>query len=534
MSHAASARAVAPHPATPPDPAAPHPSIKLLILLCVSVPSFMINLDANIVAVSLPSIAQSLHADFAAIEWVISAYTLTFASLVLLAGTLADRFGRKRMLLGGLALFTIASLACGAAPDVAVLNTARAFQGVGAALQLSSALAILSHEFRGPERARAFAFWGSVIGVAITLGPVAGGLITQYFGWQWAFYVNIPVGVIMMALTLYAVRDSRDPNARRIDVPGSISFAGALFLVTLGLISANHLGWSSPQVRVELIVAAILFAAFLLIEIKHPRPMLDLSFFRRPTFVGANVASLAFAAALLTMLTYLPLYFQSGLGFSPQKAGLLMLPMAVPLFIVPRLNAKYLVHMLSGRALLSLGLAFIAIGMLWMGWEATQFRYLSILGGMLVAGIGAGILNGETAKVSMTVIPPERAGMASGVSGTVRFTGIVIGFAALGAVLFDRVAASLARALPTLLESERFAIAQRVVAGDLAGAGMLANETRHVALASFGAGYQSVFFTAATMSGLAAVAAWSLVRRSDTPPLPRNAAADGFAVLSVE
>jgi EmrB/QacA subfamily drug resistance transporter len=531
MRHSARARAVASNVA---PASTPHSSIKLMILLCVSVPSFMINLDANIVAVSLPSIAQSLHADFAAIEWVISAYTLTFASLVLLAGTLADRFGRKRMLLGGLALFTLASLVCGAAPDVTVLNTARAFQGVGAALQLSSALAILSHEFRGPERARAFAFWGSVIGVAITLGPVAGGLITQYFGWQWAFYVNIPVGVIMMALTVYAVRDSRDPNAKRIDVPGSISFAGALFLVTLGLISANHLGWSSLPVRVELLAAAILFVAFLLIEIKHPRPMLDLSFFRRPTFVGANVASLAFAAALLTMLTYLPLYFQGGLGFSPQKAGLLMLPMAIPLFLVPRVNAKYLVHMFSGRTLLSLGLALISAGMLWMGWEATQFRYMSILGGMLIAGIGAGILNGETAKVSMTVIPPERAGMASGVSGTVRFTGIVIGFAALGAVLFDRVAASLARALPTLLEGERLTLAQRVVAGDLTSTGVFANETRRVALMSFGAGYQSIFLAAAAISGMAALATWALVRRSDTPPTPRGAMASNAVVLSME
>jgi predicted MFS family arabinose efflux permease len=372
------------------------------------------------------------------------------------------------------------------------------------------------------------------MGVAIALGPVAGGLITQYFGWQWAFYVNIPVGAIMIALTLYAVRDSRDPHARRIDVPGSITFASALFLVTLGLISANHLGWASPQVRTECIAAAVLFAAFLVIEVRHPRPMLDLRFFRRATFVGANVASLAFAAALLTMLTYLPLYFQGGLGFSPQKAGLLMLPMAVPLFIVPRLNAKYLVHMLSGRTLLGLGLALICVGMVWMGLTATGFQYLSILGGMLVAGIGAGILNGETAKVSMTVIPPERAGMASGVSGTVRFTGIVIGFAALGAVLFDRVAASLARALPAMPEGDRFAIAQRVVAGDLSGAGMLASGTKHVALASFGAGYQSVFFAAAAMSGIAALGAWSLVRRSDTPPTPRDAIANDFTVLSME
>src|ERR1700761_4047088 len=178
---------------------------RFLILLCVSIPSFMINLDANIVSVSLPSIAQSLHADFSAIEWVISAYTLTFASLVMPSGALADRYGRKRMLILGLCVFTLASLACGAASSVAMLNGARAIQGIGAAMQLSAALATLSHSFRGPARAKAFAFWGSVVGVAISLGPVAGGFITQVFGWQWAFYMNVPVGALMIALTVCVV-----------------------------------------------------------------------------------------------------------------------------------------------------------------------------------------------------------------------------------------------------------------------------------------------------------------------------------------
>ncbi len=214
-------RSMTSHPVTP----AAERMQAILILLCVSVPSFMINLDANIVAVSLSSIAHALKAEFAGIEWVISAYTLTFASLVLPAGALADRYGRKRMLLLGLAIFTLASFACGAAPSVAVLNAARAAQGVGAALQLSAALATLSHVFRGAAPARAFAFWGSVIGIAISLGPVVGGLITQTLGWEWAFYVNVPVGLVMIALPLYAVEESRDPDATRVDLPGVVSFS---------------------------------------------------------------------------------------------------------------------------------------------------------------------------------------------------------------------------------------------------------------------------------------------------------------------
>ncbi|MDB5699697.1 MAG: drug resistance transporter, drug:H+ antiporter-2 family protein, partial [Alphaproteobacteria bacterium] len=209
---------------------------KLLVLLCVSVPSFMINLDSNVVAVSLPTIARSLRADFADIEWVISAYVLTFAALLLPAGTLADRYGRKRTLVSGLAVFTIASFFCGAAVDAVTLNVARAVQGVGAALQLSAALAILSHAFQGADRARAFSFWGSVVGIAITLGPVAGGVITQSFGWQWAFYINIPIGIALILLTAKSVRESSDPHSRHIDFAGVASFSLFLFLLTLALI----------------------------------------------------------------------------------------------------------------------------------------------------------------------------------------------------------------------------------------------------------------------------------------------------------
>jgi EmrB/QacA subfamily drug resistance transporter len=509
-------------------------SRKLLILLCVSVPSFMLSLDSNIVAVSLPSIAHSLKADFAAIEWVVSAYTLAFASLVLPAGMLADRYGRKKILLIGLSVFTVASFLCGAAPAVNLLNGARALQGVGAALLLSAALATLSHEFRGAARARAFAFWGSVIGLAITLGPVAGGLITQSFGWEWVFYLNLPIGVAMIALTFYAVRDSRDPAASRVDVAGSITFAGALFLLTLALISGNHRGWSSGAIRVEFAAAALLFAAFLVIETRQIHPMLDLGFFRWPTFVGANVAGLAYAAALLTMLTFLPLYFQGGLGFPPQKAGLLMLPMAVPLIVVPRLVARFLTHRLSGRTLLTLGLGLVTLGLAGMGTAAPQLRYLPIMIGMLVAGSGAGILNGETAKVGMTAIPPERAGMAAGVGGSMRFTGIVVGFAALGAVLYEQVAAALRALLPGLSDAENAAVAQRIVAGDLPGAMALNGAVKNVALTSFGAGYQAVFFTAAAISLIAAIASWRLVRSSDTKPVPRSIGAGRRVAVPVE
>src|SRR6201994_4451286 len=215
------------------DPAQSAASAKrhaLLVLVCTSAPSFMLQLDANIVSVSLPSIARSLHADFAGIEWVVTAYMLSFASLLMPAGALADRFGRKLMLIIGLTVFTAASFLCGAAPNLAILVGARALQGAGAAMQLSAALATLSHEFQGDARARAFAFWGSVVGIGAALGPVVGGLITQSFGWEWAFYINLPVGTILIALIIRVVVSSRDPDAMQLDLPGVACFSGGLFL----------------------------------------------------------------------------------------------------------------------------------------------------------------------------------------------------------------------------------------------------------------------------------------------------------------
>lgn len=488
---------------------------RFLILLCVSIPSFMINLDSNIVAVSLSSIAHSFNADFADIEWVISAYTLTFASLVMPAGALADRYGRKRVLIIGLAIFTLASFICGAAPNVTALNAARALQGVGAALLLSAALATLSHSFRGADRAKAFAFWGSVIGIAISLGPVVGGYITEHFGWVWAFYINVPVGVAMIVLVMRTLKESRDPQANTIDYLGVVTFSSSLFLITLALISGNHEGWGSLRVMLELASAALLFALFLLVETRQERPMMDLAVFRRHTYVGAIIAGLAYAASLLTMLTYLPIYFQSGLGYSPQTAGLLMLPIAVPLFIVPRVTAAYLTYRFSGRTLLTFGLATISVGLFWLGLEVTRLDYVSMLGGLLLAGAGAGILNGETAKVAMSTIAPERAGMASGISGTVRFSGIVIGFAALGAVLFHRIAASVIGGLPNATAADAYALTRSIAAGDLTGGAPGLNS---LATSSFGAGYQAILFVAATVAIISALATWLLVRTADTAP----------------
>jgi EmrB/QacA subfamily drug resistance transporter len=422
------------------------------------------------------------------------------------------------MLVLGLTVFSLASFLCGATPNLLVLNAARALQGVGAALQLSAALAILSHQFHGPIRTRAFAFWGSVVGVAITLGPVTGGFITEQFGWQWAFYINIPVGAAMIALTMISVEESRDPHVRRIDFLGALAFSSALFLVTLALIEGNHYGWSSRTIQLEFLSTVALFVLFAVAENTQERPMLDLTFFRNPTYLGANIAGLAFASCLLTMLTYLPIYFQNGLQRTPQAAGFLMLPMVIPLFVVPRIVVAHLSHRVSSRVLLALGLAVVSGGLFWMGMEAPRFDYSAMLGGMLVTGLGAGMLNGEVVKVGMSVVPSERAGMASGISGTVRFSGIAVGFAVLGAILFARISSTVMTGLPNASASERIGLIRDIAAGNLSGG--LSGAVPHavlkaLAMHSFGDGYRAILLAAAAFAALSAVLSWRLIRSTE-------------------
>jgi EmrB/QacA subfamily drug resistance transporter len=505
------------------------------VLLCASGVSFMIMLDSNIVAVSLPSIARDLNATFADIEWVVSAYVLTFAALLMPSGALADRFGRRRMLIVGLTIFTLASLLCGLAPSAPILNAARALQGVGAAIELSAALAVLGHEFRGAERAKAFGFWGTVVGVAVAVGPLVGGLITSTLGWRWAFLVNIPFGGALIWLATDAVSESRDPEAQRLDVVGMLSFGGGLFCLVWALIGANRVGWSAEQTLAKLLASAVLFALFVAAELIQERPMVEFALFRKRTFLGASFAMLGFAAAAQVMMTYLPLYLQNVFALSPAAAGLGMLPFALPLFFCPRIAAS-LSARISGRDLLALGLAIVAAGNLaTAAMVAAHLPYGFVAIGMLMTGCGAGLLNGETAKVSMSVIPPERGGMASGISGTLRFVGLVTGITGLGVVLASQTESHFVRAASALplsgSSSDAHQIVARIVAGDISGAaGQTAEPFRsafaELARVSFASGFTTVLIVAGVTAALAAALTFGLVSPAETAPVRLRAVAD--------
>ncbi|NIE65874.1 MFS transporter [Burkholderia sp. Ax-1719] len=447
-----------------------HPNITLTV---ASATCAVIVLDTNVVAVSLPSIAHSFHASFAQIEWVVSAYMTAFAACLLPAGGLADRFGRRRTLLGGLVLFALASFACGAAPSAASLIAARAVKGVGASLLLTAALSVIAHRFaQGPARERAWAIWGMCMGIATTLAPWIGGAITQWAGWRWIFLMNPPICLALGIGAWIAIDESRDPHAKRIDAPGSLLFAAALACGVWALIGIPVHGWDSAATLGRVAASAALMAAFVCAERWQARPMIDLALFGRARFVGALLAMFGYAACAQVMMTFLPLYLQIAFGFSALAAGLGMLPFAVAMIVGPQLGAALSRRVATG-GVLSAGLALIGVGNLATAACAASGHYVYVALAMLVTGTGAGIMNGDTQKAIMACVPPQRTGMASGISTTTRFAAIVTSVGVLGAVLAMRTHTALAQlvaASPRAAQAVDSHFMASLLAGDLTDA----------------------------------------------------------------
>jgi predicted MFS family arabinose efflux permease len=350
-------------------------------------------------------------------------------------------------------------------------------------------------------------------------------LITQYVGWRWAFYINVPIGVVLIAVIGRVIESSKDPGATRLDTVGVLCFAGTLFLMTLALIDGNNRGWSDPCIISEGLGAMALFALFIVVELRQSRPMLALRYFRKPTYLGANLAQFSFAVGALAMLTFIPIFLQSGLHYTAGNAGLRMLPMVIPLFIVPSLVAKHLAHRASGRTLLTTGLALITFGLFWFALATPDLSYWPLAGGMLVMGVGAGILNGETTKVGMTVIPKNRSGMASGIAGTVRFTGVAMGIAGPGVALYGRVAHLVTMTLPGVAPSARSALIHAIVAGNTVTAvipGYTTTRIASLAQTSFASGYQFLFLAGVVFLFISTILTWSLVSARETPPLAKH------------
>jgi EmrB/QacA subfamily drug resistance transporter len=499
---------------------------KRRILFSASLVTALSMFDSNIVAVSLPSIARTLGAGFADIEWVISAYVLTFAALLLAAGSYADRHGRKRATLIGLAVFALASGLCGLAQSALMLDLARALQGVGASLLVTAGLAIINHAFAPHERAKAYAFWGSCLGIALTSGPIVGGVVTDLFGWRWAFLINLPICATLFVAIAAFVDESRDQEAKRLDYAGILTFSAGLFLLIWALIDGNALGWAARPIVERVVGATVLFFAFVFVELVQKRPMVDFTLFAQPTFLGSVFAMLGYAGGAQVLIFYLPLFLQNAFDLSPALAGLAMLPFALPMFLTPILCTG-LARRYSGRTLLTVGLMTAVIGDVLL-WALADFSlpYPAFLCGMLVAGAAAGLLNSETAKVMQGAVPAQRAGMAGGLTATTRFAGLLVATAALGAMLAHVASRSfLAGGVAAGLDAEKAAeLSKYVTSGDVGGiVGTVPEALRtsiwQIGNAAFADGFAAAMLLAAAVAATMALFTVLLVRRAETLPV---------------
>jgi EmrB/QacA subfamily drug resistance transporter len=409
---------------------------------------FMALLDVTIVNVALPTIGDDLNASFADLQWIINAYALALAVLYVTAGRLGDIFGRKRIFMLGLGLFSLGSLLCalagsiqlGTLAPIDVLIGARALQGIGGSIMLPLSLAIISNTFHGRERGAAIGIYGGVTGLAAAIGPLVGGFLVAKVSWQSIFYINVPIGAVGILLTAWAVRESRDEQApRSVDVFGLVTLTVALFCLVLALIQANDAdkGWTSPYILMLFAISTIALIVFVVGELRLRNPMVDPRIFLIPSYTGAAIVAFAISAGLFSLFFFLTLYLQNFLGFSALDAGIRFLPLS-GLVLVTAPLAGVLTHRLGARPILFVGMAVLTIAVLLMtriSPNDTQTDWLVLLPAFVLGGLGSGLVNPPIADVAVGTLPRERAGMASGVNGVCRQLGIAFGIALLGAVL---------------------------------------------------------------------------------------------------
>lgn len=484
-------------------------------LVLISIATFMLLLDITVVNVALPDIQRDLDASLSSLQWVVDAYSLTLAAFLLTAGSLGDRLGRRRVFSIGFAIFTFASFLCGISGDPTLLNLARGLQGVGGAAMFATSLALIGQEFHGKDRATAFGVWGATIGGAVAIGPLVGGLITEHLGWEWIFFVNVPIGLAAIALTEVRLANVAAQDAAKIDLPGLATFSLGLFLLIFGLIRGNPEGWGSAQIVASLGGAVVLLAAFLAIESRSSHPMLDLTLFRKPAFNGVSAVAFGLSAGMFALFLYLTIYMQGVLGFSPLETGLRFLPLTVLSFIASPI-AGTLSHRIPIRVLLGVGLGSVGVGLLLMHGVDVDSEWTALLAGFLIAGAGIGIANPGIGQAAIAVVPVEKAGMGSGINTTFRQVGIATGVASLGALFQSRVDSKLSELLPNAPHG----LAEVVSSGGSRAAASFAPPGRrieivHASKAAFVSGFNEILLIGAILSFAVAALGFLLVRSSD-------------------
>jgi EmrB/QacA subfamily drug resistance transporter len=408
-------------------------------LVAVSLATFMTYLDNNVTNVAIPTIQRSLHLSIASLEWVVSSYILVFAGLMLAGGRLADLYGRRRLFLIGLSVFTLASLAAGLAGSGGVLIGARLLQGLGAAILVPTTLAVIVATFdNAAERARAIGAWAAIGALALAFGPLIGGFISQHLHWGWIFFINVPIGVVTFALAALVMSESRAPaGARRLDLPGLITSAVALFALTYALIEGHDKGWTSALILSAFALSAVAAATFAVIESRTEQPMVDLTLFRSRVFTGGTTVMMLWAFGIFGIYFFTSIYLQVILGFSPTEAGLAFVPMAVFLALSASVAAPVAARIGAHRTV-ALGMVIMTVGLYLFSRLGGGATFADLLPGFLLFGAGAGLMNVPVTNAVMQSMPPERSGIASALLNASREVAGLLGITVIGAVLRSR------------------------------------------------------------------------------------------------
>jgi EmrB/QacA subfamily drug resistance transporter len=470
---------------------------------------FMVMLDNTVVNVALPSIQRDFNASISSLEWTVNAYTLVFAVLLVTGGRLGDIFGRVRMFLFGVVVFALSSAAIGLAPDDTWLVAGRALQGVGAAFMMPGTLSIISNAFPPAERGKAIGTWAGVSAIALALGPLLGGWLTEDVSWRAIFFLNLPVAVGAIAVTLFAAHESRDETvSRTVDIPGIAALTIGLTALVLALVEGNAWGWGSPGILALLAAAAAALVAFVAIERRSPAPIVDFDFFRSRSFVGANIVAFAVSFSMLAVFFFLTLYMQNILGYSPLEAGVRFLPSTL-IIIVAGPVAGRLTDRIGPRPLITAGMVLVTISLLWQSRLQVDSSYLFLLPAFMILGVGMGLVMSPMSTAAMNAVDRTKAGVASGTLSMSRMVGGTFGVAVLGALIATVGRHDLAQSLPRLPDATR----ERLVDGLGSGAGTQGAPAQVVDAAhvAFVDALSTALTLSAAAAALAAVLAWLLL-----------------------
>ena len=410
-------------------------------LAAVAFGLFMIMLDNTVVNVALPSIEKDLHISISQLEWIVTGYALVFAALLITGGKLADLFGRRKIFIIGLAVFSLSSLACGFAPSAGFLIGARAAQGIGAALMNPATLSIITATFPPKQRGQAIGIWAGVSALALAIGPLVGGLIVDNIGWNWIFFVNVPIGALGIVVSYFFIKESRDTSHEQsVDFPGLLTSGGALFALSYALIEGNQRGWLSAEILGLIAAAAVLLAAFIVLESRQRLPMLDLSLFRIHSFAGANTVALLVSLGMFGVFFFVSLYVQNILGYSPTKAGAIFLPMTILIILIAPVAGKAS-DRIGSRWLMGGGMTLLSISLLLYQRVGLHSTFWTLFPAMILGGIGMALTMSPMTSVAMASVPVDKAGVGSGVLNSFRQVGGSLGIALMGAILASYLSA---------------------------------------------------------------------------------------------